>query len=305
MAPGDNLVGTVDISALGTSYGKLDGDAFYNEYVDVGPTTDFSVDALPTTDNKVQFEDLMMFAINFGQVSKDVVAPKPAAFNDITLKVLQPSESRVSVEIHMDGDGSLQGVHVPLRWNSSALRPVGMSEGSLLARQNRLSFVASAALGEVDAAVFGTDGAGISGSGLLAVISFEIVGQGEFGIAPGEIIARDSRNQEQAISGQVGTDLPADRLPAATLLHPNYPNPFNPKTTISFTLSQAGAVRLSIYSLDGRHVATLANEEMAVGPHQMQWSGLDENGSTVSSGTYIVRLVAPDKMQSQRITLIK
>jgi hypothetical protein len=238
-------------------------------------------------------------------VSKDVVAPKPAAFNAITLEVKQPTEKRVSVEVHMDGDGSLQGVHVPLRWNSKALRPVGMDEGTLLARQNRLSFVASAAPGEVDAAVFGTDGVGISGSGLLAVLDFEVIGQGEFGIAPGEIIARDAENLERAISGDISSGPPAERLPAATMLHPNYPNPFNPKTTISFTLSKPGAVRLSIYSLDGRLVSTLVNEEMVAGPHAMQWTGLDQNGSTVSSGTYLVRLVAPDKVQSQRITLIK
>ncbi|MBD3335409.1 MAG: hypothetical protein GF355_07815, partial [Candidatus Eisenbacteria bacterium] len=67
--PGDNDVGGLDASDLGSSYGTSDGDAAYDTAVDYGPTTDFSVDARPTTDDVINFEDLIVFAINYGQVS--------------------------------------------------------------------------------------------------------------------------------------------------------------------------------------------------------------------------------------------
>ena len=301
---GNNAVGTEDISALGTGYGSVEGDASYQNFLDVGPTTDYSVDALPTTDNAVQFEDLMMFAINYGQVSKGAPALKPAAANEITLNVVPRSDELVTVEIHMAGDGTIQGVHVPLRWNETALRPVAMHEGSLMAKQNRTTMVLSARAGEVDAAVFG-QGSGISGEGLLATIDFQVVGEGEFDIAPGEIVARDGKNHETSINGSVVSGETPQALPSRTVLHPNYPNPFNPRTTLSFTLAKAGHVTLRVYSLDGRQVTTLVDEDMTAGPHSLQWAGLDDQGRTVSSGAYLVRLVAPDVSASERITLLK
>ncbi len=301
---GNNGVGTEDISALGAGYGSIEGDTNYQDFLDVGPTTDYSVDARPTTDNAVQFEDLMMFAINYGQVSKGGKAPAPAALNEITLNVVPRGDDLITVEVHMSGDGTLQGVHVPLRWNESVLRPVGMREGSLMTKQNRTALVLSAKPGEVDAAVFG-QGPGISGEGLLATIDFRLIAKGDYGIAPGEIVARDAKNQEQSINGSVVSGETPNALPARTVLHPNYPNPFNPRTTVSFILARNGHVTLRVYSLDGRRVATLIDEDMTAGPHELQWSGLDDQGRAVSSGTYLVRLVAPDVSSSERITLLK
>ncbi len=212
LGAGDNAVATLDISALGDAYGTSDGNTSYQNFLDVGPTTDYSVDALPTTDNEIQFEDLMMFAINYGQVSKGTPAPKPAALNEITLKTVPFGQDGVSVEIHMAGDGTLQGVHVPLQWNKSVLKPVAMHEGSLMGKQGRTAMVLSAKPGEVDAAVFGK-GAGISGDDLLAVIDFQRIAKGETGIAPGEIVARDAHNQEQSINGTLVSGTANTALP--------------------------------------------------------------------------------------------
>ncbi|RLC48667.1 MAG: hypothetical protein DRI23_10225 [Candidatus Cloacimonadota bacterium] len=66
----------------------------------------------------------------------------------------------------------------------------------------------------------------------------------------------------------------------------NYPNPFNPSTTISFSLQNDNMVELSIYNSKGQKVKTLLNEQRRAGLHQVQWNGRDENGSSVSSGIY-------------------
>ena len=83
-------------------------------------------------------------------------------------------------------------------------------------------------------------------------------------------------------------------------LYPNYPNPFNPSTQISFSLAEHGATTLRIYDLLGREVATLINGQLASGNHTVNFIG-----SGLSSGIYFVRLVQGSNTQTHTITLVK
>ena len=83
-------------------------------------------------------------------------------------------------------------------------------------------------------------------------------------------------------------------------LYPNYPNPFNPSTQISFSLAEYGATTLRIYDLLGREVATLVNGQLAPGNHTVNFIG-----SGLSSGIYFVRLVQGSNTQTHTITLVK
>ena len=303
---GDNLVNMSDMSHFGNNYGITLADPPPDPlaYLDVGPTSDYYVNALPTTDNRVQFEDLMMVAINFNQVSK-LAPPTAAAHNEIAINVGAPGEvgSSFEVQIFMAGDGQVQGLSVPLSWKSDIVEPIGMQGGELLEQQGGVHMLLSPQPGTVDAAVFG-DRAGISGEGLLAVVSFRVLSAGDPGIAPGEIIARSSENLELPIAGTVTTSTP-DALVEHTELHNAVPNPFNPSTEISFALAKDGPVTLRLYTLRGRLVRTLVNEEKTAGSHAMIWDGTDDAGQRVASGTYLLRLVATDRVQSRQITLIK
>lgn len=73
----------------------------------------------------------------------------------------------------------------------------------------------------------------------------------------------------------------------------NHPNPFNPRTTISFELARAGQVRLSIYDVAGRLVRVLLDEQRRAGGHEVDWNGRDDLGHRVSSGLYYSRLEGP------------
>ncbi|PKN74683.1 MAG: hypothetical protein CVU49_07505 [Candidatus Cloacimonetes bacterium HGW-Cloacimonetes-2] len=88
-------------------------------------------------------------------------------------------------------------------------------------------------------------------------------------------------------------------------LNQNYPNPFNPSTTISYSLPEAGQVRLEIYNLRGQLVKVLANGEEAAGDHRKVWNGTDANGNAVSSGVYFYRLTSPGRTISKRMLLMK
>jgi len=85
----------------------------------------------------------------------------------------------------------------------------------------------------------------------------------------------------------------------------NHPNPFNPQTTIAFSLAARGRVSLAIYDVSGRIVRTLANETRNAGAYELSWDGLDDSGQTVASGVYFYRLVAPEFTQTKKMVLLK
>lgn len=92
----------------------------------------------------------------------------------------------------------------------------------------------------------------------------------------------------------------------AFALEQNFPNPFNPTTTVRFSVP-AGAdhVGLRIVSVDGRVVRTLVDGEVGPGPHSRVWDGTDDRGESVASGVYFMRLEAGGEVSTRKITLLK
>jgi hypothetical protein len=84
--------------------------------------------------------------------------------------------------------------------------------------------------------------------------------------------------------------LNADAVPSRSLLSRNYPNPFNPGTTIQYRLPEEGAVTLTLYNLRGQAVRTLVRENQNPGDHSILWNGANEAGERVPSGVYVYRL---------------
>ncbi len=96
------------------------------------------------------------------------------------------------------------------------------------------------------------------------------------------------------------TSAEGEELPTEVSLSQNYPNPFNPQTTIEYALPQAGDVSLLVYDMLGREVATLLEGPQAAGRHAVNF---DANG--LPNGTYVYRLVAPNKTITRTMVLIK
>ena len=97
--------------------------------------------------------------------------------------------------------------------------------------------------------------------------------------------------------------------PSAFALHQNAPNPFNPSTTISFSLPNAGRAVMTIYNAGGQLVRTLVDGPISAGAHSATWNGLDASGRPVAGGVYIYRLEwngPADRMVSTRaLTLVR
>jgi len=90
-----------------------------------------------------------------------------------------------------------------------------------------------------------------------------------------------------------------------TRLNSNYPNPFNPTTTISFDLAESGRARLSVYNLRGQLVRTLFNGEKESGRHSIVWDGRDDTNRSVSSGVYFYRLETPKHTSTRKMLMVK
>ncbi len=102
-----------------------------------------------------------------------------------------------------------------------------------------------------------------------------------------------------------GNGLGGGTVPRVTRLEQPFPNPCNPTTSISYSLSRPGRVDLRVYDLRGRLVRTLVHDHQERGEYVVQWRGEDDQGSPVASGLYLVRLEAVDKLLTSRVVLLK
>lgn len=94
-------------------------------------------------------------------------------------------------------------------------------------------------------------------------------------------------------------------MPAATRLIGNSPNPFNPRTVISFDLARSGPIRMDIYDLKGRRVRQLANRNYEAGRHEIVWDGRDSRGGETASGLYFFRMSTKDEVQTHKMLLVR
>ena len=93
------------------------------------------------------------------------------------------------------------------------------------------------------------------------------------------------------------------------ILFPNYPNPFNPATSIPFqvpwSMGQSADVKISVYNPAGSLIRTLFSGKKAPGLYVLPWNGRDDEERSVGSGTYIFRMEANDKVIQKQATLLK
>jgi len=93
--------------------------------------------------------------------------------------------------------------------------------------------------------------------------------------------------------------------PAATFLAQNFPNPFNPSTTIRFGLKSGGHVSLNIYDAAGRLVRTLLDKALSAGNYEESWNGLDNAGSSSASGVYFFRLSTGNMIETRKMIMLR
>ena len=111
-----------------------------------------------------------------------------------------------------------------------------------------------------------------------------------------ERLAKEKGQKELASDGS--------QIPKSFALFSNYPNPFNPETSIKYALPQSGHVRIEIYNVLGQRIATLIDTEMAQGYHVAKWDGRNSLGQRVGAGIYLVRMQSGSFVKTQKMMLL-
>ncbi len=96
-----------------------------------------------------------------------------------------------------------------------------------------------------------------------------------------------------------------DPVAPQTTLNGNFPNPFNPTTTIQYALQKDSKVRISVYNIKGQLVKDLINGTQTAGKHQIEWKGEDSSGRKCSSGVYFYRMTTDTYQKQKKALLLK
>jgi len=280
--------------------------------VDFGPTaakknvSAGSRVAIPSPDNAVEFEDLMIFSMNYQQVFPKVVPGANGALAktfSMSLRSRPVSSEELAATVHLGNDGqSVKGAAVELKYDPAILSLTGIDEGDLFGGdgQGFYGYRKSEGKLRIEAALLGS-GLAVEQSGDLATVRFRILKAGDPQLSLSEAEVRNTANTAR----QVEVKAEAVEVPTTFDLSQNYPNPFNPTTVIKYQVPSPAAVEVAVYNVLGERVATLVNEMQAAGYYTIEWNGRDSRNTPVATGMYIYTMKAGDFSAVKKMMLVK
>ena len=298
----DMTVGTDDFLAFVAAYGSSAGAANYNLQADVND------------DGTVDINDFLAFISSYGRTAVGP-ATKPLVLlpgiNENAEFSLSLGSERVvpgelvAVDVSLANVEALIGYGFVLHYDSDKFEFVSAApaDEDLLKSTGGETplFQHWAADGQVTINNGVINGTAVSGGGDIVRFMFRVLREFEenarFEVADGLVFDPQQLQNVAVIAGV----LELQSTPMEFALHQNFPNPFNPDTTIKYELAESADVTLQIYNVLGQVVRTLVSAESQVpGRYQIRWNGMDENGVSVSSGVYFYRLSAEGKFQDVR-----
>jgi hypothetical protein len=217
-----------------------------------------------------------------------------AAMGDVTLMLPNTGaepESIVRLPVFVNGleEEGVLAYDFTVTFDPAVLTLDGVLVGGTLSSDATVNLTSE----EGSIRVVGASGTALDGSGVLIFLTGTSDGDGSTDLNFSEIVLNDGEPAAEWIGGslEIGVGLaeeePAE-VPGSFALHGNYPNPFNPSTTIRFDLPASAAVSVQIFDVLGRQVMALPSSMMQAGADR----SLQINASALSSGTYLYRLVA-------------
>jgi hypothetical protein len=272
----DGHIESLDLNVIAAVYGSIPTTDPGRE-MNVGPTHNYSSYGLPAygvTNALVNFEDLIIFAMNYGPSGPQLPVDQSANAGTPELALTQTDET-----FTLTLDGQLKGFSARVECEAALLSATA---------DFPVFFYRDGGAWIVDAVSF--NGNLVDGS----AITLDFAGQASPVLA--SVDGRDQNNQAVAVTAN---DLQS-ALPTRFALEQNYPNPFNPTTTIRYALPEAAQVSLVLYNALGQEVLTLNQGSRDAGFHELR---LD--GSPLASGVYVYRLEAGRFADQKKLVLVK
>jgi hypothetical protein len=299
----DNRVGFDDFFIFADNFGLSAADVAFEPAFDLAPS------ASP----KIDFDDFFVFADNFGRgiEAAGKVVPMMAGLNaDARLYLDAGAElPRIGEEVVIDVSVAdfveLQAYGLNVQYDGEKLEFVrAVAENNLLGEGELAApRVITKTDGDVAIAAYGDEMVSEGDLGLSLVFRTKTEIENTFV----EVTASEVRDGNFAVNGiALPAPVQIQTRPEAFALANNYPNPFNPATTIKYALPEASNVTLEIYNVVGQVVRTLVADHQNAGRYVVQWDATNESGNSLSSGIYFYRLQAGGEfLEVKKMLLLK
>ncbi|PWB75384.1 hypothetical protein C3F09_02520 [candidate division GN15 bacterium] len=307
-APDGCIKFTDEFGALAIAYNSIVSDPNFNEGLDIGPTIDAKPWSYPVPDQKIDFEDLVIFALNYDVFhcttptndQPDNRETVTSAASAIAVEATMPNRvnegEEFAIPVTIDNYQAVKGYHVVLDYNTNNFELVKVEAGEAYKAVAQSFFYYDRKSNNIDVSgvVFGS---GVTfGANELFVVTLRARSTSDVNMGEVQLTFRDRENSNIAASlGVVKTVT----LPTAFALSQNYPNPFNPTTNIELSLPVASNYKLTIYNVLGQEVESFEGHSEA-GYTTITW-----NASALASGIYLYRVEAGSFTATRKMVLLK
>ncbi len=313
----DGSVYFTDLVVFTGTYGVNHGQPGFVDHADFGPTHNNSPKGIPLPDDKVEFEDLAIFAINFNNVSPMMAKNSPTlsgapVSNTANLRLVDRlTADGYFVDLVLDNrSNDSKSLIGEISFDPSQLSLVSSTIGEDIANPSLPLFFKSI-VGEskvsISAAVLG-EGLAFTGSGTIATLKFQTRTATPLRAKLTRADIRDNANSSIiAPISPVGEPetITAQANPSGYSISQNSPNPFNPDTKIAYGLPAATKVSIRIYNVMGQLVKSLVDEYQPAGTYEAIWNGTNDSGEKVASGIYFYRFETADFQKTVKMTMLK
>lgn len=321
-----NIVHIVVLVGANTPYVQDFEDfiAFASSFNAVKGQPNYILQADSNQDGTVNFADFIAFASTFNQVAvtrngQPVPATKPViqtpgANENAEFSLSLGSEGvvvgkTVSVDVSLAQVKALTGYGFVLNYETDKfefVEAVPASQDLLKSTGGETPlFLAQADQGQVVVANAVVNGSAVNGGGNIVRLTFNVLrefeDQARFEVAQGLVFDPKQLSNQAVVAGVLNLQ----STPSEFALLQNFPNPFNPETTIHYNLATSSDVTLQIYNVVGQVVRTLVSEPQSAGRYQVRWNGTDDRGVPVSSGIYFYSVRAGKFQDVRKLMLLK
>lgn len=296
-------IGFEDLVALGGAYFSQSGDPEYFIKFDIGSEEIDTWFDLPVSDGFINFDDLVIFSTGYFRSADQLLLRQHRGNNTGPINISLGEAVRTGPSV-LHYPLLLKGEVRDVRAGSFTFEYDDMEfENHILseALQNKMVFSASRGIDgriEWDFGIIGKTDEALYEEGIIGYLRFASEEPGYLRLMESDI--RNSYGERiRSVPDHPG-DVTEEDIPQEHVLYPNYPNPFNPQTTIPYTLSENTEVRLTVYDLTGRKISVLVDEIQPAGRHEVYFYG-----ESLPSGLYLYRIDAGGRQISRKMLLIK
>lgn len=295
---GDNRVDGFDAQLYRSMYGTSVPLGDPRACMDIGPTIDGTPLTRPSTDGRIDFEDAVIFSLNYAAVSSPFLPPPGTPADRLTLSTTDATSDEIVARLHYDGSGAVRALGFELKYDGDELEVLRVERGELLdgGRGDFMlaSRAANMAICRLDA------GPGISGSGELARVVFH---RRTAGVAPLHLQAVQARSALNEPVDILVSESGTTAAPPMTVASP--PGIRVVAGVIRGTAPPDVSVRIDIFDLLGRHVRHLYDGRPGGNAINLPWDERTDGGSRVAGGVYLVQMKATGGSWSTRYLVVR